>query len=381
MERSQTRIDMTDWTTTRRTALGTIGATIGATLAFPTIAAGRAIRLIAGTYAREGGKGLYPIAYDATRDRWSVGAPVVGIDDASFGVGGGPGGAYYLVREKAQGEVSAYAPGWARRGTAATEGADPCYLAIDGASGCLAVANYSSGSVAFHRLDPGTGIPAAPTLFRHSGTGPIHDRQEGPHAHWVGFSPDRRWLHAIDLGADTIFAYRFDPQARSLASPVVAWRAPAGTGPRHMVRHPQRALAYVVSELSNSLFTLEVRPDGTFATRHSISTLPAGHAGASQAAHIAIDHAGRRIYVSNRGHDSIAVFALDAAGTPTLLQHIPSGGDWPRIFLLLDAERRLIVANERSGTLTVFRVAADGRLGSTGQMLAVPGIVFLGQPD
>lgn len=366
---------MTHWTTTRRTML----ATMGATLTFPAAAAGRAVNLIAGTYAREKGKGLYPVTYDATRDHWSLGVPVREIDDASFGVGGGPGGAYYLVREKAEGEVSAYAPGWARRGTATTGGADPCYLAIDRASGCLAVANYSSGSVAFHRLDPRTGVPAAPTLFRHSGAGPIHDRQEKPHAHWVGFSPDRRWLHAIDLGADRIFAYRFDPQARTLAPPVVAWHAPAGTGPRHMVRHPDRPIAYVVSELTNSLFMLDVRPDGTFATRHSISTLPAGHAGASQAAHIAIDRAGRRIYVSNRGHDSIAVFALDAAGTPTLLQHISSGGDWPRIFMLIEAERRLIVGNERSGTLTVFRVAADGRLASTGQSLSVPGVAFLGK--
>lgn len=372
---------MSDWTTTRRTALTTIGATIGATLTYPVAASGRVVRLVAGTYAREGGKGLYPVVYDTGRDRWSIGTPIEGIDDASFGVGGGPGGAYYLVREKTEGEVSAYAPGWARRGTATTDGADPCYLALDRQSACLAVANYSSGSVAFHRLDTRTGIPAAPMLFRHSGAGPNPDRQAGPHAHWVGFSPDRRWLHAIDLGADTIFAYRFDPQARTLAPPVVAWRAPAGAGPRHMVRHPRLKRAYVVSELSNALFTLDAASDGTFATRHSVSTLPAGHAGASQAAHIAIDSGGRRLYVSNRGHDSLAVYALDAAGTPTLLQHVASGGNWPRMFLLLDGERRLIVGNERSGTLAAFRVAADGRLAPTGQTLAVPGVVFLGRPD
>ncbi len=366
---------MTDWTTTRRTALFTMGAT----LAFPAFAAGRTVNLVAGTYAREGGKGLYPIAYDVVRDRWSVGAPVLGIEDASFGIGGGPGGAYYLVRENAQGEVADYAPGWVRRGTAPTEGADPCYLALDRASGCLAVANYSSGSVAFHRLDPRTGIPATPTLFRHVGAGPNHDRQEAAHAHWVGFSPDRRWLHAIDLGADTIFAYRFDPQARTLAPPVVAWRAPAGAGPRHMVRHPVQPRAYVVCELSNTLTALDVKPDETFATRQSVSTLPAGFAGLSQAAHIAIDRAGRRIYVSNRGHDSIAVFALDAEGMPTLLQHIASGGTWPRFFLLLEGEHRLVVANERSGTLAVFRVGGDGRLVATGHALSVPGVVFLGR--
>jgi 6-phosphogluconolactonase len=367
---------MTDWTTTRRSALTVMAATI----AFPGVAARsgrRAITLIAGTYAREGGKGLYPIAFDPARDQWQVGTSILGIADASFGVGGGPGGAYYLVREKTEGEISAYSTRWARRGTASTAGADPCYVAIDRASACLAIANYSSGSVVFHRLDARTGVPSDPVVFRHTGHGPDKARQEAPHAHWVGFSPDRRWLHSVDLGTDTIFAYRFDPRARTLAEPVAAWRAPPGVGPRHLVHHPRRALAYVVCELSNSVIMLDAQADGKFATRHVVSTLPNGYRGASQAAHIAIDQAGRRLYVSNRGHDSVAVFALDASGVPKLLQHITSGGKWPRFLLVLEAQRRVVVGNERSGTLSIFRIEADGRLAATGQTLSVPGVVFV----
>ncbi len=365
---------MTDWTMTRRSALTAMAATI----AVPA-AAKRSIRLIAGTYAREGGKGLYPIGYDADRDRWQVEAPIPGIDDASFGVGGGPGGAYYLVREQTQGEISAYAPGWTKRGTAPTKGADPCYVALDRASGCLAIANYSSGGVAFHRLDPRTGVPGDPVVFDHVGKGPNTARQEGPHAHWVGFSPDRRWLHSIDLGTDTLYAYRFDPTARTLARPVVAWHADAGAGPRHLVHHPRLPRAYVVCELSNTLVTLDAGADGRFVTRSRLSTLPAGYRGASQAAHIAIDPTGRRLYVSNRGQNGIVVFALDAAGVPTLLQHIASGGDWPRFFLLLDDARRMVVANERSATLAIFAIGPDGKLSATGQQLAVQGAVFLGR--
>lgn len=363
--------------TTRRGVLETMGA-VGALLAFPAVgsAAKPAVRLVAGTYAREGGKGVYPIAYDGSR--WQVGAPVAGIEDASFGIGGGPGGTCYLVRERAQGEVATYAQGWVKRGAVPTDGADPCHLALDRDSACLAAANYSSGSIAFYQLDPRTGLPGTPTLFRHSGTGPDRSRQEAPHAHWVGFSPDRRWLHAVDLGADAIFAYRFDPRARTLQPSTVAWRAPAGAGPRHIVRHPRLPIAYVVCELANMLMTLHAHPDGSFVTGHAVPTLPAGHDGPSQAAHIAIDRAGRRLYVSNRGDDSIAVFALDPAGKPSLLQHVASGGHWPRMFLLLEAERRLVVANERSGTLAVFRVAGDGRLIATGEGLSVPGVVFLG---
>lgn len=366
---------MNDWTMTRRTALGA-AATAGLTTALRGATTRGEVRLIAGTYAREGGHGLYPVVHDGSR--WRVDAPVAGIEDASFGVGGGPAESYYLVKEGSAGSLAAYGPGWQRRAVVQTGGADPCYLAIDRASACLAVAHYSSGGIAFIRLDPRTGAPGVPTQFMHKGSGPNADRQAAPHAHWVGFSPDRRWLHAVDLGADRIFRYAFDPRARSLTAAGDAWQAPPGAGPRHLVRHPRLPVAYVVCEIGNVVAMLAASPDGRFATRRIVSTLPADVAGKSQAAHIAIDRAGRRLYVSNRGHDSITVFALDGAGAPTLLQHVAGGGKWPRFFLLLEDQRRMMVANERSGTLDLLAVQADGRLVATGERLTVPGVAFLG---
>lgn len=366
---------MNDWTMTRRTALG-VAATASLTSALWGSAKGGELRLIAGTYAREGGKGLYPVVHEG--DRWRVDAPVMGIEDASFGVGGGPADSYYLVKEGTAGSLATYGPAWQRRSSVQTGGADPCYLAIDRASGCLAVAHYSSGGIAFIRLDPRTGAPGEPTQFMHKGSGPNAGRQSAPHAHWVGFSPDRHWLHAVDLGADRIFRYAFDPRARSLTVAGEAWQAPAGAGPRHLVRHPRLPVAYVVCEMGNVVAALNATPDGRFTTKKVVSTLPAGFSGASQAGHIAIDRDGRRLYVSNRGHDSIAVFALDAAGAPSLLQHVSGGGTWPRFFLLLEDQRRVIVANERSGTLDLLAVGADGRLAATGERLVVPGVAFLG---
>ncbi|MEG8022359.1 lactonase family protein [Sphingomonas aerolata] len=307
---------------TRRTLLsGMATATIAAGLrAAPP--SPRDARVLVGTYAREGGKGLYTLSHDRARNRWQVEPPVAGIDDASFAVRAPRTGLWYVLREQAKGSVTGFAPGWKARGTMPSGGADPCHAAFDDASGCLAIANYSSGSVGFYRIDPATGAPGEPTIFRHEGTGPDKSRQEGPHAHWVGFSPDRNWLHSVDLGADTIFAYRFDPGKRSLAAPVPAWRAPPGTGPRHLVWHPRLPRAYVVAELANTVTMLDAQPDGRFTTRTQLSTLPGDHVGSSQAAHIAIDRAGRHLYVSNRGADSIAVFALDRDGVPTLVQHI-----------------------------------------------------------
>ncbi|WP_294240024.1 lactonase family protein [uncultured Sphingomonas sp.] len=357
-------------TTTRREVMaGAVAVGLGA--ATPALARtpGRD-RLIAGTYANEGGKGLYPIVDGR------VATPVTGIVNASYGVGNGPGGAFYLLREQAEGRVTGYGPGWKVRGGASTGGADPCHVALDRSSACLAVANYSSGSVAFYRLDRKTGAPGEAQVFQHHGHGPNTARQAGPHAHWVGFSPDRRWLHSVDLGADAIFAYRFDPAARTLAEPVVAWQAPAGVGPRHMVHHPTLPRAYVACELQTRLFVLDALPDGLFRDAGERTLVPEGGP-ASYAGHIAIDRAGRTLYVSNRGANSITVFRLDAKGEPEAVQHVPTGGNWPRFFLLREGRGEMLVANERSGTVNAFRVGPDGRLIATGRSVAIPGVVFL----
>jgi len=361
-------------TTTRREVMAGAAAIGLGTAIGPVLAQvpGRD-RLIAGTYANEGGRGLYPIVDGR------VGPPVAGIVNASYGVGNGPGGAFYLLREQAEGRVTGYGPGWASRGGASTGGADPCHVALDRSSACLAVANYSSGSVAFYRLDRRTGAPGEAQVFRHRGHGPDAERQAGPHAHWVGFSPDRRWLHAVDLGADAIFAYRFDPAARTLAEPVIGWQAPAGAGPRHMVRHPTLPRAYVACELQPRLFVLDALPEGGFRTAGERALLAEGTTTPSYAAHIAIDRAGRTLYVSNRGANSITVFRLNAKGDPEPVQHVPTGGDWPRFFLLREGRGEMLVANERSGMVNAFRISKDGRLTATGRSIAIPGVVFLAE--
>jgi 6-phosphogluconolactonase len=359
----------------------TLIAAAAATAVSPTLAAAapETLRLFASGYAAEGGLGLTPIRFDPTTDRLTAEPPQAAIVNASFGAYSSRFGLHYMLDEQTAGRLAAYGAGWTKQGEVETGGADPCFVTLDARQSCLAVANYSSGSVAVVRLDPATGRPLTAQVVLHQGHGPNASRQAGAHAHWVGFSPDQRWLHAVDLGADAIFAHPFDAEQGRIAPGFVAYAAPAGSGPRHLVRHPHAARAYLVSELANTVTVLEPSPDGRFRALGAVSTLPQGFAGHSQAAGIAIDAAGRRLYVSNRGHDSIAVFALDEAGAPNLIQHIASGGDWPRFFLLIDAQRRLITANERSGDLAVFRIATDGRLEDTAQRLKVPGVAFLAQ--
>lgn len=329
-----------------------------------------------GTYANGGGGGVYAVA-----DGWTLGDVYSEALNASFGVYSGRFDLHYLVDERDEGTVGVHrhgASGWQRLARVKVGGAAPCHAALNHAQTLLAVANYMSGSVSLFRLDV-DGLPIEPPqIHANTGHGPNAERQEAPHAHWVGFSPDDRWLFQTDLGTDQILAYPIDDGR--LGPPREAYAAPPGSGPRHLLldpHHPGRA--WLVSELANTLTVLD-RNDATFTAVRTLSTLPDVWQGDSIVAHLAANRAGDRLYVSNRGHDSIAVFALDvdgeADGDAVLLQHAPTGGLSPRFFLLRGNERRVVVAHEKSQTVTVLDLREDGRLVPTGISLAVPGAAF-----
>jgi 6-phosphogluconolactonase len=300
------------------------------------------------------------------------------IRNASFGVRASANGIRYLLDEQEKGRLGVYDRGLRHLGDFSTLGSDPCHAALSPDGGMLAVANYSSGSVAVWRIDRNTGHPIGEAqVVAHTGSGPNRARQAGPHAHWVGFTMGGKLLHAVDLGADAIFAHLLDPRSGAIVSSSVAYRAPAGSGPRHLARHPRLRIAYLVSELANTVTVLTARPDGTFAARGIVSTLPAEFSGTSTAAHIALNSSGTRLYVSNRGHDSIAVFAIGADGGLTLLQHVGSGGRGPRLFLLVEERGEMLVANQRSGNVSRLPLGKDGRLGAAAYGTAIPGVVFL----
>lgn len=370
---------MIDDRLTRRALLGaaTLAALPGAALAAP--AATRA--LYAGGYNKEGGAGLLPLDYAPAAGAWRARTPVAVAPDASWGVRHPRLGLHYLVQEGSAGKVAVLRQRggtWQRLTLVDSGGADPCHLALSADGGALAVANYSSGSVGLIALDRRTGLPrAAAQVVAHRGRGPDAERQAAPHAHWVGFSPDRRWLWSVDLGVDTIFAHRLDAAGTRLGETRPAYRAVAGSGPRHLAFHPRLPLAYLVAELDNSVTVLRRGADSSFTALARHSTLPTGFAGKSQAGAIAIDPHGRWLYASNRGADSVAVYAIAADGALTPIQHIAGGGRWPRHLRVLDS--RLLVANERSGTIDGFRVGSDGRLAPFGTAARAPGVAFIGE--
>ena len=252
----------------------------------------------------------------------------------------------YAVNEVTEGAVSAFAIGTdgslAALGSRPTGGAEPCHLAVTPDGRFLLSANYGSGSIAVHPLDEAGGLGERAALVRHSGGGPVADRQEGPHAHMVRPEADR--VLAVDLGADRIFRYRLGPDGElSEAAPAV--ELPAGTGPRHVVRHPDGRY-FLVGELDGTVTML----GSDLAGRERVP------ASAQKAApsEIAVGPGGRFIYVGNRGPDTVTV--LDASNGARVGE-VGAGGQWPRHLAVIG--EHLYVANERSASVAVFRLGAD----------------------
>lgn len=329
--------------------------------------------LLVGTYSEAGA--LYPLRPSP----WSVGDPYRRAPNASFGACSRRHGLHYLVDKRPDGLLRVFrhdVTGWEPLARVPTRGAEPCYVALDIGERWLAVANFGSGSIALFQLDTRTGLPGdLAVVLVNQGSGPVADRQEGPHTHCAIFSPDGKWLYGVDLGTDEVLAFPFDPDRGAVGERSLAFRMPPGSGPRHLVFHPHRPIAFLVTELTSSLAVFDVA-GGALLLRQQISALPSNFAGKSLGGHLAINAAGDRVYVSNRGHDSIAVFAFDEPGGLSPLQYMPSGGASPRFFLLLERQHLFLVANEEGNSVTIFEVAPDGRLQPLAQV-PVPGPAFV----
>ena len=261
-------------------------------------------------------------------------------------------------------------------------GGAPCYVSVDRSGRAALVANYAGGSVALLPIGP-NGALAPAHVVQHTGKGPNAERQEAPHAHCILPDPSNRFALAADLGADRVFVYHLDLEGRSLRhiEEGDAVMRP-GAGPRHIAFHPTLPLVFVADELDSTVATLRFDPERrTLSPVDTRSTLPAGWTGTNYPADIHVAPNGRRLYVSNRGHNSIAVFSVaesTGSGALALEQVVSTEGDWPRNFSLDPSGRWLLVANQRSDSVVVFgRDQDNGRLTPTRQRLALPSPVCL----
>ncbi len=249
-----------------------------------------------------------------------------------------------------------------------------CHLVVDKTGRMLFVANYSSGSVASFALKPDGSIGEKTGFDQHTGSS-IDPRQEGPHAHAVVLSPDNRFLFVPDLGTDQIKIYRVDAAKRTFTPNDPAFvTVRAGLGPRHFTFGRGARFAYVVCEMGSSVAVFAYNPvKGSLTPVQTIANLPADFKGVDNSAEIAVDPSGRFLYASNRGHDSITVFAIDPVkGTLTNVQIVPTQGKIPRTFALDPSGRFLLAANQKSNQLVVFAInPTNGHLKPTGQVIDV----------
>jgi 6-phosphogluconolactonase len=257
-----------------------------------------------------------------------------------------------------------------------SKGAGPCHLVVDGSGRSVLVANYGSGTVSTLPVGEDGRLGEATSVQSHAGTGPNESRQEGPHAHGLAFDAAERRAFAADLGADRVFVYELDAARATLEPsepPAVALKP--GSGPRHVVFGSSGEYLYSINELDSTVTVL--RHDtvtGGLESVQTISTLPEDFDGESWTAEIAVSPDGRFVYGSNRGHDSLAVFAVDAeTGRLTPAGHVPTGGHWPRHFSIDPSGRWLLAANQRSDSVVVFRLDPDsGMPAAVGETVPVP---------
>jgi len=339
-----------------------------------------------GTYSQRGSQGIYVYRYDAGTGQMTPLGVAAQTKDPSFLVIHPNGKWLYAVNEgqtykgQASGGVSAFAIDRATGKLAflnevASRGTDPCYIALDRTGKFALVANYSSGSVAVFPVLADGRLGEASAFDQHQGSGPNHARQEGPHAHWIDLSPDNRFALNADLGLDEILVYRFDAAKGSLTpnDPPFA-KVDPGAGPRHIAFAPSGKFVYVISEIKATITSFSYDPkNGVLKKLEVVPTLPPDFKGENTSAEIVIHPNGRFLYVSNRGHDSIALFAIDPkSGRLTFVAYTPTQGKEPRNFEIDPSGTRLFVANQESDNIVEFQIdPKSGRLTPTGQEFKV----------
>lgn len=340
-----------------------------------------------GTYTRGGSEGIYVYRLDESTGALQPTGQTAKTENPSYLAVHPSGRFLYAVNEVSQfqgqpsGAVSAFAID-ARTGgltflnQQASGGRGPCYVSIEESGNHVLVANYSSGSVAILPLAEDGSLRAASDVVQHEGSGTDPKRQSGPHAHFIHPDPTNRFALACDLGLDKVMIYRLAATNGKLPANDMPWaEVEPGAGPRHIAFAPNGNHAYLVNEMGSSLSVFAWDAGAGRLTRlQTCSLLPAGFAGENTGADIHVAPTGKFVYGTNRGHDSVAIFAIDAdSGLVTPVGHEPTQGRNPRNFAIDPSGRFLLAANQDSDSVVVFRLDRDsGRLQPTGHTASVP---------
>jgi len=365
----------------------------------PTIAGGGELPVWFGTYTNPTTRsaGIYVARFDPTTGRLTPPVVAGAARNPSFlafhprlpllvavseiaGADGRPGGAVEVFA------IDEATGGLESRGAQSTGGPGPCHVAVDAAGRVVLAANYGGGSVAClgltadGRLQPLVAGPGG-GFVQHEGDrsgvpGVDGKRQDRPHAHSVDVLPNASGVIVCDLGLDTVFLHRLDPD-RATLTPHASVRLAAGAGPRHVAMHPDGTRAWCINELDLTITAVPLAADGQgLRVAATVSMLPpdvTDRTGCS-GAEIAVHPDGRFLYASIRGHDSIAMYRI--VGDTTDLEFLglePTRARTPRHFAIAPGGRFLLAAGQASNTVTVFAIdEQSGRLSFTGGSVEVP---------
>jgi 6-phosphogluconolactonase len=347
-----------------------------------------------GTYTEDGSKskGIYAYRYDAGTAQITPLGLAAETTNPSFVAPHPNGRLLYAVNEVGKyngpnsGGVSAFS---IDRTTGkltflnevASRGADPCYITVDKTGKYVLVANYTGGSVAVFPVLADGKLGEASAFVQHTGHGTNPERQEGPHAHSIDLSLDNRFAMVDDLGLDELLVYKFDGAKGSLTPNDPPFtKVDAGSGPRHFALRPDGKFAYVIGEMGHTVTVFSNdAAGGKLQVLQTITTLPKDFTGRNDDAEIAVHPSGKFLYASNRGEDTIAIYAIDGAkGTLTQIASVPTGGKEPRSFEIDPTGSLLFAENQKSDNIVVFKIdTRTGQLAPTGKVLNVGSPVCL----
>lgn len=366
-------------------------ASCGGDEAMPSRTSDSQHMMYVGTYTRETSAGIYAYRFDSESGTAEEIGLVAEMREPSFLALHPTGQFLYAVSETDDFDedgsgsvvsfrISARSGALTKLNEVSSRGGWPCHLNVDANGSMLIVANYKGGNVASFPINEDGSLGEASSFFQHEGSS-VHERQDQPHAHSADFSADNGFAFFSDLGLDQVKIYQADPEAGTLAPhdpPGVS--VEAGSGPRHFAIHPSGRSAYGVNELASTVTVYDYDAEaGALSVAQTVSTLPEGFEGENYTAEIHVHPSGKFVYASNRGHDSIAAFAIDPSThglTPK--EQVATNGKWPRNFAFSPDGRYLLVANQNSDNIVVFALDdVTGALTPTGIELSIDAPVCL----
>jgi 6-phosphogluconolactonase len=352
----------------------------------PAAESARQYLVYIGTYTDHGSKGIYACRFDSLTGKLTSLGLAAEAAEPSFLAIDSSRRFLYAANEitsyqgQPSGALSAFAiqpetGKLSRLNQVASHDQGPAHITLDRTHKYALVSNYTLGSVAVFPLLKDHRLGEMTSFVQHKGRSINPQRQKGPHAHAIALSPDNRFAVVADLGLDQLLVYGFDAATGTLGANPQIVRASPGAGPRHLVFSSDAGFLYVINELESTIVSYSY--DATTGALHAVETiptLPKSFSGESTAAEIEIHPSGRFLFASNRGDDSLAVFAIDShRGTLTQVETDPTGGKTPRSFSVDPTGSWLLVGNQDSDNIVVFRIdQKTGHLTPTGDVLPVP---------